>query len=199
MGPNTIPRPIPAPTRPMPFARSGPSETSAMAAWHAARFPAVIPARIREANKSGKSVSFVASEAQQHDLAAPDSIGNAPEYGRRQELRKREARQQHAHRARRAAHGLHVQRQKRDDDAESEQIQEDRDHHQARHSLHARIRRRTRERRFGTGLHTRWAIVHGPEKRQIRSRGLSARPTPDSRQSRVSTRYTCGPCGPTRS
>jgi len=60
-GPITKPRPMPAPTRPMPAARSGPDVTSATAAWQAARLPAVAPARMRDAKSNGSHACSAAT------------------------------------------------------------------------------------------------------------------------------------------
>ena len=43
------------------LARSGPDVTSATAAWHAARFPEVVPARMREKNSNGSQAFSAAS------------------------------------------------------------------------------------------------------------------------------------------
>ena len=72
-GPRTMPRPIPAPSRPMPFARSFPRVTSAIAAWQAAMFPAVAPARIRETKRSGRKRTSVAKAKRTIDAALPAS------------------------------------------------------------------------------------------------------------------------------
>ena len=72
-GPSTIPRPIPAPSRPMPAARASPCVTSAIAAWQAARFPAVAPAMMRETKRSQRSDVLVASAKSTIDAAFPAS------------------------------------------------------------------------------------------------------------------------------
>src|ERR1019366_9219946 len=70
-GPSTSPSPMPAPRRPMPRARRSPVVTSAMAAWQAARLPAVAPASTRDTKKSDKSDTFVARANSTIETAFP--------------------------------------------------------------------------------------------------------------------------------
>ena len=68
----------------------------------------------------------VAREAEQDHLAATDPVREAPEEGRRHELRERERREQKPDRAGRAAHRLHVEREERDHDPEPDEVEKDR-------------------------------------------------------------------------
>ena len=72
-GPSTIPRPMPAPRRPMPAARRSPVVTSAMAAWQAERLPAVAPARMRETKSSQSSEVWLARAKSTIAAALPAS------------------------------------------------------------------------------------------------------------------------------
>ena len=132
-GPKIKPSPNAAPTIPMPRARFSAVVISAMYACAVGIFAPAIPPTIRAAKISAKRAgegkrevrNARAEQPNQNDGAASDAVRPAPPDRREHELHQRVHRAEHAHRKRIRAVRLGIERQQRNDDAESEQIDED--------------------------------------------------------------------------
>src|SRR5205085_7921207 len=75
-------------------------------------------------------------EAEDEDRPAPPSVGPVAEQRRRDQLREGERREQQSDRQRRRAKCLRVKRQQRNDDAETDQIDEDRQKNDEKRTAH---------------------------------------------------------------
>ena len=138
------PSPNAAPRNPKAFARSSGSVTSAMYAradGDVAARQAIDHARReqhREALRHRKhgEADDGADEAEDQDGPSAESVGQHTEDGRRNQLCEGERREQKADDDRRGPEGLGIERQQRDDDAETDEIDEDREEDDEQRTRH---------------------------------------------------------------
>ena len=139
------PRPKAAPRKPNAFARSSGSVTSAMYARAMVMFPPDSPSITRAANSIARlcataSIAKLTTVPMRLKIRIgppAESIRERAEHGRGDELRQREGGEQQADDDRRGAERLRVERQQRNDDAEADEIDEDREEDDEQRTRHA--------------------------------------------------------------